>query len=63
MKYLALLYTVLLKVLSVVVAELATVVVASDKSLWSKVAPAVANESVPAPSVFINCPDEPSVVG
>ena len=63
MKYLALLDVLLSNVFKTVVAELDTVVVASTRSEWLSVAPAVANERVPAPSVFINWLVLPSVVG
>ena len=45
------------------VVELATVVVASVMSEWLNDAPAVENDKVPNPSVFKNCPADPSEVG
>ena len=53
-KYLALLYVAFAKVFNTDVAELATVVVASTRSELLSVAPAVAKERLPAPSVFMN---------
>ena len=62
-KYLALLNDEASNVFTTLVAELEIVVVASAMALILKVAPAVAKASVPAPSVFKNCPDDPSEVG
>ena len=62
-KYLALLNDEASNVFTTLVEELEIVVVASAMALTLKVAPAVAKASVPAPSVFKNCPDDPSEVG
>ena len=59
----ALLYTVLSNWFNVDVVELATVVVASARSELFKVAPAVAKDRLPDPSVLMNCPLVPSDVG
>ena len=62
-KYFALLIDEAEKVFRTDVAEEATVVVASAMSEWLRVAPAVANDNVPAPSVLINWFAVPSDVG
>ena len=62
-KYLALLNVSTANVFNTVVVDVATVVVASTRSEWFSVAPAVANDRVPDPSVFKNWLLVPSDVG